>query len=690
MDLKKIYLVGTYIALTLLFILVVRGCTGMGSTIVNLSDKTEPVSIKEHDFWDGGADPSISAKDGGNGFDAVAERYGWETSDIEPTGSPDAVKGGRIVMQYASYPSTLRTEGMESNSYAISFFGSLIYETLLYFNGETMDWKPRLASHWKVSDDKQTFHYRLDPRARWADGMPVTADDVVASWMLRTDDGINAPSTNSTFKKFDVIKISPYIVKVIVKDKNWRRFNSFSYLTVYPAHYLEKVTGEEYLERYNFTMMPGSGPYLFSKEKTRVGKHITVSRRSDYWAEYNPISGEFKHNIGQNNFDEIRVKVVSEPKIALEKFKKGELDIYFMGRSQWWNEDFVYNLENPEFDRIYRGLIQVRKIFGHSPEGFGGICMNLRRWPFDNKNVRKALDRLWDREGLIKELFFDEYVQGTSYFPAGKYMDPDHQPVSYDPKEALSLLEEAGYARSDDGWITGTAYECAGNNDQKFYYSYESDCNNNCDNQCEAKDKRLEFTFGMAQGNARIFTIFQEDLGNVGIKMNIKYLSGNALFKKVQNERDFDVYWGSWVGGYFPAPWYFFHSKNADKPGTVNFNGFKDPTVDKLIDQYRENFNISERVELIRQIDDILLDETLYLLGWQAPYTSRVLYWNKFGHPKHYIGYDGDWQTVFRLWWYDPEKFDQLADATDNKEIKLEKYDNGKYNVYYDEIMGIK
>ena len=684
---KKTYLLA-YFLFSLCFLFTVRGCLGFGNTTsINVSDKTKPVSIKESDYWGGGANPEVSAEMGGDGFNLIAESLGYGTNELKGDGSPDAVKGGRVVMHYSSYPNTLRTEGMESNSQTISFFGSLIYETILGFDGESMQWKPKLATHWKVSEDQQTFWYRIDPRARWADGMPVTVDDIISTHGLLIDDGINSASTNQQYSIYELKKISPYILKVKVADKNWRRFNSFSSIQVYPAHYFDKVTGAEYLNAYNFDMMPGTGPYLFDKTKLRLGSYITVVRRSDYWAEYNPNTQEFKHHEGYYNFDEIRVKIVTEARVALEKFKKGELDLYTMSRSQWWNEDFVYNLENPSYDKLYRGLIQIRKIFGHNPDGFGGICMNLRKWPFDNKSVRKAFDKLWDRKRLIEELFFNEYVQGDTYFPAGAYRDKGRVATAFDPEGALKLLDEAGYETNSEGWLSTTVYTCSEN---QISYSYSDDCMNSCkDKNCINETKILEFDFGMTQGSDRFLTIFQEDLQKVGIKMDIKFLSGSEIFKKVQNERDFDVYMGSWVGGYFPAPWYFFHSDNLI-PGTVNFNGFSNANVDSLIDNYRSNFNIKERIEIIKQIDDILLDETLYLLTWQAPYSLRTLYWNKFGFPKHYIGYDGDWQSVFRLWWYDPSKADLLIDAQNNKEIILEKYDNGEINVYYDKIMGIE
>jgi microcin C transport system substrate-binding protein len=128
---------------------------------------------------DRGADPAVPADQGGRGFTGE----GWETNtDYELIGDPRAVKGGVFREYQLDFPTTLRLNGPEANTVLNGMIGSMAYETLLNLHPTTLDYMPVLATHWQISPDKLTYRFRLDPNARFSDGMPVTADDVVASW----------------------------------------------------------------------------------------------------------------------------------------------------------------------------------------------------------------------------------------------------------------------------------------------------------------------------------------------------------------------------------------------------------------------------------------------------------------------------------------------------------------------------
>ncbi|MBC8213622.1 MAG: hypothetical protein ISR90_01980 [Candidatus Marinimicrobia bacterium] len=648
-----------------------------------MSDKTNAISIKEFDYPDG-ADTTVSAKEGGAKFDELidiinqnknnntllkakleiagfenlvkSDDYqkkieflsGWETQQLESKGSPKAKKGGRLRVRLSEFPASIRVLGKDSNYDVITYITSFMYESLLGFNSETMEYTSGLASHWKISDDNLTFWYRIDPNARWADGMPVTSEDVVESWKIRVDKGIQDPSTNMVYKNFHEPKpISKYIVELNVDQSSWKWFLYFSTTEILPAHYLNKVTGKEYLTKYHFDMMPGTGPYAFVKEKMRKGKSLSINRRNDYWAKDYPSS------IGTSNFDEIKIIIVKEDRIALEKFKKGELDIFIVGRAQWWYEDFLNKIDDPKFDNLNRGLIQMRKIFNYSPHGFSGIAMNMRNKPFDNINVRKAFAMLWDREKLIRTMFFDEYYPLATYFPVGDYQDKNNKPTKFDIDKAIDILNGEGWVRNADGWL-------------------------------ENEGDIFEIELGIDQSSERIFTVLQEDLKNAGVKLNIKNITHQTVFKNVMNERNFDIYYGAWTGGFFPNPKYMWYSEYGKQPGTVNINGFEDDRVDEIIEGFDKMFDAKERVQAIREIDKILLDYVPYALGWYAPYSTRFLFWNKFGYPDHYLGYSGNWKSISSYFWYDSEKADKLIRAKSDKTLEFEK---PIVNVFYDENM---
>ena len=216
---------------------------------------------------DSGADPSVPAEQGGKGFTGE----GWETNaDYDLIGDPRAVKGGVFREFQLDFPTTLRLNGPEANTVLNGMIGSMAYETLLGLHPTTLDYIPVLATHWQISADKMTYRFRIDPNARFSDGQPVTADDVIASWSLMVDKGLQDPMTELVYTKYDKpVAESNYIVRVTSKVLNWRNFLYFAAsMPILPAHVLKTVNGDRYVKEYNFKLLPGTGPYTLSTKPT--------------------------------------------------------------------------------------------------------------------------------------------------------------------------------------------------------------------------------------------------------------------------------------------------------------------------------------------------------------------------------------------------------------------------------------
>ena len=146
-----------------------------------------------------------------------------------------------------------------------------------------------------------------------------------------------------------------------------------------------------------------------------------------------------RRNIGSNNFDEIREIVVRDQKLAMEMFKRGDLDYFAPVNATFW----VQELDN--FDRIQRGLIQKRKVYNDKPVGMRGFAINMRKAPFDDIRLRKALAHLLNRPLIVEKLFYNEETPINSYYTGGIYENPDNPKMQYDPQLALKLLAEAGW-----------------------------------------------------------------------------------------------------------------------------------------------------------------------------------------------------------------------------------------------------
>ena len=574
---------------------------------------------------DDGADPSVPAEQGGRGFTG----QGWETNTTyDLIGDPRAVKGGTLRQaMMTDFPSTLRYYGPNVSAWNLMLHG-VVYESLLSLHPTTLDYIPSLATHWQISTDKKNFRFRIDPNARWADGTPVSSDDVVASWKLCVDKTLQDPARNQIYSNFESpVAESKYLVSVRAKTDNWQNLLYFSGMFIYPAHVLENINGEAYLREYNYKMLPGTGAYMLSEQDVDKGKTIRIRRRKDYWAE------NHRRNVGTANFDEIEQIVVRDRNLEFEMFKKGDIDYYFVQRAQMWVEDLNYA-------NIKRGLNQRRKIFNHNPSGLQGIAINTRREPYNDIRVRKALRHLFNREIMVEKLMYNEYVLMDSIYPGSVYENPNNEKVRYDPQKSLQLLTEAGWKdRDSNGRLVKGG-----------------------------RPLNIEIVYGDQQSE-RFFTIYQEDLRKVGITLNLRLVTFETLVKLL-DEQTFGMASIAYTGQTFPSPETNLRSDLADQKNTNNITGFKNRRADEIIAAYEKEFDFDRRVTLLQELDGILTNEHHWILEWTAPY-ERVVFWNKFGYPNGIVTRIGDYRDIPSLWWIDPVQSRKLNDARRDPAIQL-------------------
>jgi len=620
------------------------GVLGLGLLLVSCSGGDAPgpggssgpaasnnsASVNKDDYpvfpdADAGADPSVPAEQGGKGFTGE----GWETNtSFDLIGDPKAVKGGLLRNAATDFPTTLRFWGPNVSTWNLMLH-NLAYEFLVGLHPTTLEYIPALATHWQISPDKKTFRFRIDPNARWSDGVPVTSADVIASWKLGTDPGLQDPVQTSMFSEFQQpVAESKYIVSVTAKSARWQNLLYFgNALFIYPAHILKDVDGAKYIKEYNSKMLPGTGPYTVSEKDVERGKVITVRRRKDYWAE------KSRRNVGLNNFDEIRTEVVRDRNLEFEKFKKGDLDYYIVNRASMWAQEL-------EYENIKRGLNQKRKIYNNNPNGIQGIVLNTRREPFNDIRVRKALRHLFNRESLIEKLMFNQYVPMDSIYPSSIYENPNNEKVRYDQQKAVQLLAEAGWKDRDS---SGRLVK----NGKPFVFEIIYD----------------------SQAAARLLTPYQDDLRKVGITANLRLITFETRLKLL-DEQTFDAADAAYSASPFPSPELVWHSKLADQKNSLNVTGFKNARADEIMDAYGKSFDLKERVKLLQELDGIITNNHNIVLEWTAPY-QRLIFWNKFGQPPGILTRIGDSLDVASLWWIDPDKNQKLEQALRDSSLQL-------------------
>jgi len=566
--------------------------------------------------------------------DSIIKSIKW-TTNKKPTilGSRKAKKGGTLRMGSALYPTNLRAYGPNSNYVINTYINEIVHEALLRIDPVTLEYISGLADKWFITDDKKTFFFHIDGRARWQDGKPVTAFDVVATWDFLIDDGLKDPFTQDLMKKFErPVALTKNIVMIKPKNIGWQEFlNLTTMVLILPQHILENLTHEQYLKNYNDKLLLGSGPYQF--EKATPNQDIVLKRNPNWW------SASLSINRGLYNFNRIEYIFYTEETVMDEKFKKGDIDLIYVKVARKWARDFV-----PEkIPAIKNNHIIKQRIFINAPQGLSGLYFNLREEPFNDIRVRKAVCMLFNREEMMEKLFFNQYKIQNSHFPNSVYENKNNPKIRYNPTEAIRLLEEAGYSQknlNEEGYIVKNG-------------------------------KVFEFDFNVvSSGDSRIETLFQEELKAVGIKVNLKKVTWAQHIKDL-DERNFKVIGGvQFTSTPFPPPEEVYHSKFADKKNTNNIWGFKNKRVDQICEEYNKAYDLKKRIKLIQELDSIVTNEYTTILRWYSD-NVRILYWNKFGMPEFVfpsVFYDGrvtnrEVQSSIAFWWYDEEADKALQEA---------------------------
>lgn len=581
--------------------------------------------------WDPQAgDASVSAELGGPGFTGE----GWETNDIAALGNPDAPQGGELSQYIPDWPATLRLAGKDWNTYYNYHIGELVGMTLLNLDPVTLEFVPALATHWQVLDDGMRYRFRINPEARWSDGEPVVAQDVVATYKLRMDDTLLMPSNKVVFGKFEVpTVVSKYVVEVKVKEKNWRNLLYFSNQIIFPSHVIGDMTGAEFLDAFQFSYPPMSGPYIVKPEDIVTNQSVTVTRNRDWWADDNPAFD------GRYNLERIKYVVIKDPNLVYQKTKKGEIDYYAIPKAKWYADEL------PQTDIVKRGLLIRRKFLTDNPSGVQGIAINMTRKPLDELPIRKALQLLMDRKTMIEKLYYNEYVPHQSYFPGGIYENPDNELYEYDELGAVELLEQAGFTE-----INSEGYR-----------------------ERDGKELELTLTYRTPTTEAAV-TIYQEACKRAGIKIVPQLLTPAAGWKNML-EKQYELTVQPWGALLFPNPETSYKSSLATELNNNNVTGFANEEVDQLLAAYDAAERVDERVRIIREIDAILYREHPYVLWWYNP-AQRVVYWNKYGMPEpwgapRYGRYIGD-RHLTDYWWYDADKDAKLQAALKDPTLSME------------------
>lgn len=541
----------------------------------------------------------------------------WQ-DEVSLFADPDAYPGGEFSFWAGPFPKSFNyyLDTTVTNSRLFN----LLFEKLLGINGLTLEFEPSLAGSWSVSADRTTFEFRLDERARWSDGVPVSARDVAWTYAAIMDPKNLTGPHKIAFERFHAPEvINDRTIRFTAKEVHWKNLLSLGSFHIFPAHVFQ---GKDF-NKINFEFPVVGGAYRV--ESVREGIALTLKRREDWW------QWEHASSRGIANFDRLKFRFFTERENAFAEFKTGNLDFYpVYTASRWATETTGKAYDN--------NWIIKQEVYNYNPIGFQGFAMNLRREKFADRRVRLALAHLLNREKMNQTIMHEAYFLHQCYFEdlydeQTPCQGPD---IRFDKDEARRLLGEAGWeANRDTGLLEKDG--------QPFIIHFLT--------RSQTSDKYL--------------AIYQEDLNDVGIQLEIIRKDWAAWIRDM-DEFNFDMTWAAWGGVVFKDPESLWHSREADRAGGQNITGYKNPEVDAMIDGLRTEFDINKRHSTVREIDAILANDIPYVLLWNLNY-RRLLYWNKFGTPKTVLPkYSGE-EGAYSFWWYDEDSAADLEYARETE-----------------------
>jgi microcin C transport system substrate-binding protein len=543
---------------------------------------------------------------------------GWQPAP-SPLASPQAEPGGKFSVHLSQFPKSFNYL-LDNNQGSRQIF-QVMFENLMSVNELSLAFEPNLAKTWTISDDKLTFTVHLDETAKWSDGQPVTAADVV--WTVEAilkPENLTGPHKVGLdeFKSFKAL--DERTIEFTAKQVHWRNLVSIATFPILPKHWWEKQD----FNKVNFQFPVVSGPYAIGELKEP--DYVRMTQRKDYWAKAWP------QNQGLRNFDEVEFRFYPDDDMAYDAFKTGAYDFISVYVSHRW-------VEGTKIEQVDKNWIVKQRVANHNPVGFQGFAMNLRRDKFKDVRVRKALAMCLNREEFNKTLMFNQYFLHRSYWEdLWNAQNPCPNPlIPFDPDQARKLLDEAGWVPNPSTGIR------------------------------EKGGVALKIVFLERDPSSSKFLLpYKEILKNVGIELTIQQTDW-AGWTREMNEYNYDMTWAAWGASIFNDPEASWHSKWVSTPNGNNITGFANPEVDALIEGMRTEFNTEKRNESIRKIDQILAAEMPYVLLWNRSH-HRLLYWNKFGMPDHVLGAIEDESNAKLYLWLDP---DQEADLEAAMEAKL-------------------
>ena len=519
----------------------------------------------------GGIDPAMDVEQA-----AVAADDATFASIAEAEAQPDFARGGWFLDNFGTKIGRL-TPLVSSDVYQ-TWIEYLVLEGLAQRNPDTLEFEPKLAESWEISEDGLTMTFTLREGLRFSDGEPLTADDVVFTFDWIRNPEVQADRARSYLTKLETVEaVDDRTVRFTFNETYFLNFEQVAGYGIMPRHFYERFSPTQYNEALG--LLVGSGQYMLpDPESWTPAQDVVLVRNPRYWGP-------------QGTFDRMVFKQVTEEAAEEVMFRNSELDRYAA-----LPETFDKLKDDPEIQRIAEPFNYYTPFGGYTYVGWNQIKRdggNEQPTQFADARVRRAMTMMIDRQRLADELY-----QGFAQVASGPFgvgspqVNPEIEPWPYDVEAGVELLMEAGYDdRNNDGVLENEAGEM------------------------------LRFTLLYPGGNQfteKIVLAIKDNLAQGGVLCDLERADWPVLVERLK-QSNFEAVTLGWSGSPESDPYQIFHSDQA-KVGGDNRTGYRSERLDQAIDEARVMVDVEARMAKWNEVHQILHEDQPYtfLLNRQA------------------------------------------------------------------------
>lgn len=549
-----------------------------------------------------------------------------------PYANPAAPKGGSITLgQIGTFDSLnpLILKGIAANGIREYVYESLLARSL----DEPFSLYGLLAEAVEMPDDRRTITFHLNPAARFSDGQPVTAEDVVFSWRLLRErgqpyhranygsvaaaDALDARTARFTFND-DGNREAPLLIGL---------------MPILPRHKIDPETWE----RTTFDPPVGSGPYRVAS--LEPGRHVVFKQDPTWWGR------DLAVNRGRFNFGEIRYEYFRDQGSLFEAFKVGDVHIRAEDDAGRWTEGYT-------FPAVTDGRVRRREIATGLPAGMTGLVMNTRRAIFADQRVRQALIQLFDFEWVNKNLFHGAYARTQSYFERSD-LSAFGRPADETERKLLAphlakikpdvLAGTHAQPRTDGSGQSRATLQAA------FKLLTEAGYVQDGGRLVNARSREpLSFEMmASTRSEERLFQAYAQNLARIGITARIRFTDSAQRWARMRTF-DFDMIQWTWVASLSPGNEQMnrWSVESAATELSLNFAGVRDPAANALIDALLSARERPAFVSAVRALDRFLISGDYVVPLYHAP-TQWIAHWSHLDGPRT----APLWGFVIDTWW---------------------------------------